>query len=61
MVMIIETAESRVDVAADARSILLVHAPDADGLCRGCCEFASAFARSPAQWAYAVLDGGDRS
>lgn len=60
MVMIITADKPHADATEDARSILLVHAPNEDGLCRGCYEFACVFARFPcsqARWARAVQGG----
>jgi hypothetical protein len=60
MVMIITADKPGKSATEDARSILLVHSPNDDGLCRGCYEFACVFARFPcsqARWARAVQDG----
>ncbi|WP_341720528.1 hypothetical protein QQG74_13000 [Micromonospora sp. FIMYZ51] len=64
MVVIIEADKAYADEIADARSILLVHRAEPDGLCWGCHEVSCRFAWFPcpqARWAQRVLaaDGGD--
>jgi hypothetical protein len=64
--MLIAVKDSRPDVLSEARLVLMVHRPEADGggLCRGCYEFAYHVAWWPCpqvRWAQALVAAKDGS